>query len=60
MLSCRAVLRDATPRSLVLLDEMGKGTEVTDATALSGSMLEQLGDRGSSVIFATHLHDLVS
>ena len=54
------MLRDTTPRSLVLLDEMGKGTEVDSATALSGAMLEQLADRsGTNVIFATHLHGLV-
>ena len=58
--SRRAVLRDATPRSLVLLDEMGKGTEVDSATSLSAALLEQLADRsGTNVIFATHLHDLV-
>ena len=56
----RALLHDATPRSLVLLDEMGKVTEVLDATSLSGALLEDLADRScTNVIFATHLHDLV-
>ena len=51
----RAVLRDATPRSLVLLDEMGKGTEVLAATAISAALLRKLADRsGNNVIFATH------
>ena len=54
------MLREATPRSLVLLDEMGKGTEVDSATSLSAALLEQLADRsGTNVIFAIHLHDLV-
>lgn len=54
------MLRDASHRSLVLLDEMGKGTEVDAATALSTAMLEELIGKGSTVMFATHLHDLVS
>ncbi|GAX83118.1 hypothetical protein CEUSTIGMA_g10544.t1 [Chlamydomonas eustigma] len=59
MVDVKAVLRDATARSLILLDEMGKGTEVLAATSLSGALLEQLGDRGCTAVFATHLHDLV-
>ncbi|KAG1665669.1 hypothetical protein FOA52_005459 [Chlamydomonas sp. UWO 241] len=56
----RAVARDATARSLVLLDEMGKGTEVDSATCLSQAFLEYLSSTGSSVMFATHLRDLVA
>lgn len=55
----RSVLRDATSRSLVLFDEMGKGTEVDAATALSAALLEDLMSRRTHVMFATHLHGLV-
>jgi hypothetical protein len=40
----------------VLLDELGKGTEVRAGTALAGAMLEALVARGCSGVFASHLH----
>ena len=59
MADVKALLRDATDRSLILLDELGKGTEVDAATSLSAALLEVLCSRGSNVVYATHLHDLV-
>uniref|UniRef100_A0A7S3ENA7 DNA mismatch repair proteins mutS family domain-containing protein n=1 Tax=Rhodosorus marinus TaxID=101924 RepID=A0A7S3ENA7_9RHOD len=54
----RSVLEDATENSLVLVDELGKGTEMTAGAALAGSILEALDRSGCYGIFATHLHAL--
>lgn len=55
----RTVLRDATRRSLVLLDELGRGTEHAAGAALAGAMLEWLVAAGAKGLFATHLHQLI-
>lgn len=44
---CRYVLSDATSRSLVLIDELGKGTEVELGTAIASALLQQLMHRQS-------------
>lgn len=43
----------------MLLDELGKGTEVLAGTALVGTLLEWLTETGAKGIIATHLHQLV-
>ncbi|WP_276261657.1 DNA mismatch repair protein MutS [Haloglomus litoreum] len=53
------ILRAATPRSLVLLDEVGRGTSTADGFALARAVTEYLHDEvGATVLFATHHHDL--
>jgi DNA mismatch repair ATPase MutS len=59
MYVCSFVLSDVQSRSLVLVDELGKGTEVHAGTALAGAMLEQLAASGCAGVFATHLHMLL-
>jgi hypothetical protein len=44
----------------VLVDELGKGTEVLGGSALAAAMLEELVARGCSGVFASHLHLLQS
>ena len=44
---------DATKDSLVLVDELGKGTEVRAGAAIAGAMLEHLDSTGCRGIFAT-------
>jgi hypothetical protein len=54
----RILLRDCTNRSIVMLDEIGKGTSARDGAALAGALLEHLDHIGVSGVFATHLHEL--
>jgi len=59
MLEMKYVLDDATKDSLVLLDELGKGTEVDAGTGLAAAFLQWLDDTHCKGIFATHLHKLL-
>lgn len=59
MLDVTAILRNATRSSLVLMDEVGRGTEFRAGTAFAAATLESLAARGSLGIFATHLHPLL-
>src|SRR5690349_10524353 len=52
----RYVLEDVSDRSLVLIDELGKGTEVFAGSALSGAIIERLAATRCRGLFATHLH----
>jgi DNA mismatch repair protein MutS2 len=49
------VLRSATPDSLVLIDELGSGTDPVEGAALGGAILEALTLRGSISVATTHL-----
>ncbi|MFC7070365.1 DNA mismatch repair protein MutS [Halobaculum lipolyticum] len=53
------VLCDATPDSLVVLDEVGRGTATTDGRAIARAAVEFLHDEsGATTLFATHYHGL--
>lgn len=53
------ILNGATARSLVLLDEVGRGTSTVDGVAIAWSVVEYLADAiGCRTLFATHLHEL--
>ena len=53
------ILHDAGPDSLVLLDEVGRGTATTDGRAIARAAAEFVHDElGATALFATHYHDL--
>jgi len=54
----REVLETAGERSLVLLDELGAGTDPDEGAALAQAILETLAERGALVIATTHLEPL--
>jgi DNA mismatch repair protein MutS len=59
MREAAAIVRKATPRSLVLIDEIGRGTATQDGLALATAIAEWLHDVVSSMtLFATHFHEL--
>ena len=61
MLEAAAIVREATPRSLVILDEVGRGTSTFDGLSIAWALLEYLHDtpeKAALVLFATHYHEL--
>ncbi|HYF09102.1 MAG TPA: DNA mismatch repair protein MutS, partial [Acetobacteraceae bacterium] len=61
MAETAAILNQATHRSLVVLDEVGRGTATWDGLAIAWAVLEALHDRiRCRAIFATHFHELVA
>ena len=62
MVETAAILHRATPRSLILLDEVGRGTSTFDGLAIAWAVTEELHERGrgAKVLFATHYHELTA
>ncbi|MFY3792754.1 DNA mismatch repair protein MutS [Ureibacillus sp. MALMAid1270] len=61
MLESQHAITNATERSLLLFDEIGRGTSTYDGMALAQSMMEYIHDRiGANTLFSTHYHELTS
>jgi DNA mismatch repair protein MutS len=61
MTETAAILHNATPRSLILLDEIGRGTATFDGLSIAWSVAEYLHDspeHAAKTLFATHYHEL--
>ena len=58
MVESANILNHATDRSLVILDEVGRGTSTYDGLAIAWAMVEHLAAIGAKVLFATHYHQL--
>jgi DNA mismatch repair protein MutS len=61
MIETATILRQATPRSLVVLDEIGRGTSTFDGMAIARAVVEHLHNSpalGCRALFATHYHEL--
>ncbi|MEZ0325311.1 MAG: DNA mismatch repair protein MutS [Fimbriimonas sp.] len=58
MVEAANILNHATERSLVILDEIGRGTSTYDGLAIAWAMIEHLVDVGAKTLFATHYHQL--
>ncbi|MFA4859983.1 DNA mismatch repair protein MutS [Methanoregula sp.] len=63
MLELANILNNITPRSLVILDEIGRGTSTADGSSIAKAVLEFLHGKstaGPKTLFATHFHELIA
>ncbi|QMU55781.1 MAG: DNA mismatch repair protein MutS [Candidatus Mycalebacterium zealandia] len=60
MVETAYIIRNCTPRSLVILDEIGRGTGTFDGMSIAWAVAEHLHQVGARSLFATHYHELAN
>jgi len=58
MIELRSILKYSTSHSLVIGDEVASGTESVSAISIVAAGIKQLSERGTTFLFATHLHEI--
>ncbi len=58
MMETAQILNNASSRSLIIIDELGRGTSTTDGLSIAHAVLENIHNIGAKTLFSTHYHQL--
>jgi len=59
MKECHTIVKNATPRSLIIMDEVGRGTSTYDGISIARALIEYIHNRiKAKTLFSTHYHEL--